>query len=403
MGYARAVALDLHDIARHVATTAGADFAFVLSQAGLLVTRDAPKDMPDRGRQKILWACPAGKSDIVHMEMPREDLVPYGGAAPVDVFAVRVEDAAILVAVMASWNDKSHVLLAIAAGAASLQEMIRDAKRVRAQKNAKAEAADRAAALPPEPAPRERPAFVPVESKGRERKSVVPAEPKAKDRTSATPNDARARDRRSTIPGEPKGKERKSALPAEAKAKDRAPSDPGRRDRASVIPRGLKDPPAKKLTKADPANAARLEALAARVQAAAKRREARARASSEPEIVMGEAPLGRETLVAIEAELPPLSPGPTPESVRVELASIGRETLMEIARFEASEKARAPSVDQPVVLDSRRTMPWVDPASVKRAVDAKAAIRGVLPPDVKVTVEDIDPDALERELTNGKR
>jgi len=401
----------------------------VLSQAGLLVTKDAPKDMPDRGRTKILWACPSGKSDIVHLEMPREDLVPFGGAAPIDVFAVRVEDAAILVAVMASWNDKSNVLLALAGGASSLQDMIRSAKRVRAQKVAAkgAEASsqavlvappaepgrkgrERSSAVPAEPARRERTSGAPAEPHRRERTSAVPAETGRRHRTSvAPPAEPHRRERTSVAPpAEPHRRERTSAVPAEAKRdrapsdpgrRDRAPSDPGRRDRASVAPRASKEAPSKKLTRPEGgANLARLEALAARVQAAAKRREARARISSEPEITMGEAPVGRETLVAIEAELPALAAGPSPESVRVELASIGRETMLEIARFEASEHVRAPTVDDPLVVQDRRTLPWVDPATLKRAADAKAAIRGISPPDVKVTVEEIDPDALEREL-----
>ena len=48
------------------------ELAFVLSQAGLLVTKDAPRDMPDRGRMKILWACPSERNgEVVHIELPR--------------------------------------------------------------------------------------------------------------------------------------------------------------------------------------------------------------------------------------------------------------------------------------------------------------------------------------------
>ncbi len=388
--------MDLHDIASQVATTSGADFAFVLSQAGLLVTRDAPRDMPDGGRTKILWACPPGKSEIAHLEMPRQELVPFGGAAPIDVFAIRVEDTAILVAVMSSWNDKGNVVLALTTGAAALGEMIRNAKHVRAQKVARqAEGGrrERASAVPAEPARRERVAVLPADGGRRGRTSVLPPEGGRRERTSALPAEPSRRDRASGAPKEPARRERTSVAPPES----------GRRERTSVLPKGPKDAAAKKAPKADAANAARLEALAARVQAAAKRREARARASSEPEITMGEALVGRETLVAIEAALPALPAGPSPESVRVELDSIGRETMLEIARFEAAEMARSPTVEEPLVVNDRRTMPWVDTASLKRTVDAKAAVRGVAPPELKVTVEEMDPDALERALRDDTK
>ncbi|MEZ4312545.1 MAG: hypothetical protein R3F14_31335 [Polyangiaceae bacterium] len=92
---------------RQVAGTAGADFAFVLSQAGLLVTRDAPRDMPDRGRMKILWACPKGKNgEVVHLEpAARDELVPRltgQGRARGCVRGARGGRTAILVAVCAT-------------------------------------------------------------------------------------------------------------------------------------------------------------------------------------------------------------------------------------------------------------------------------------------------------------
>ena len=291
----------------------------MLSQAGLLVTHDAPRDMPDRGRMKILWACPAGKNDeVTHLEMPREDLVPYGGAAPVDVFAVRVEDTAILVAVLSTWNDKSHVVLALTTGAATLGEMIRKARRARAQKSpGKKVEARKAGAV--------------------------------------------------TMPGPGARKERTSALPG-------AP----RRDRTSSLPKAPKE--------------------------AAAPKKARPRAGSEPEITVGEASVGRETLYAIEAALPRAAPGPAPEAVRVQLDSVGRETMLEIERIEAAQIPRAPSVEEPLVVADRRTLPWVDTAAaLKRTVDARVAARAAAAPDVKVSVEELDPEALESALRDERR
>lgn len=433
--------MDLHDIANQVAKTSGADFAFVLSQAGLLVTRDAPHNMPDSGRMKILWACPRGKSDIVHLELPREQLVPFGGAAPIDVFAVRVEDTAILVAVMASWNDKSNVVLALTAGAASLAEMIRKAKRVRAQKVAAKKQAegtrrDRASTLPEESPRRERSSTLPGESPRRERSSTLPGESPRRERSSKLPAEPR-RERSSKLPPEPARRDRASALPkapkeAAAKGIRFMPSDsPEAAARArGEAPTSAREPVSSKrrtgegkgrassepeIVIGEDAAVGRETMIAIEMDfhrsatlpgepPSSKRRtgEGKARGSSEPEIRVGEAPVGRETLVAIETDLHRPA-GPTPEAVRVELVSIGRETLADIARAEAAEIARSPTVEEPLVVLDRRTLPWVDPSAIKRAIDASAKARAVAPPEVKVAIEELDPDALERALRDEKR
>ncbi len=319
----------------------------MLSQAGLLVTHDAPRDMPDRGRMKILWACPAGKNgEVTHLEMPREDLVPYGGAAPVDVFAVRVEDTAILVAVLSTWNDKGHVVLALTSGAATLGEMIRKARRARAQKSAvKKVEARKAGAV--------------------------------------------------TMPGAGARKERTSALPG-------AP----RRERTSSLPRAPKETVAPK--KARPRTGSEPEITVGEAPVGRETLIAieatRPRAGSEPEITVGEAPVGRETLYAIEAALPRAAPGPAPEAMRVQLDSVGRETMLEIERIEAAQAPRAPSVEEPLVVADRKTLPWVDTAAaLKRTVDARVAARAAAPPDVKVSVEELDPEALESALRDERR
>ena len=436
-----------------MATTAGADFAFVLSQAGLLVTRDAPRDMPDRGRLKILWACPAGRSgEVAHLEMPREDLVPFGGAAPIDVFATRVEDAAILVVVMSTWNDKANVVLALTAGAAQLAEMIRGAKKARAQKVAGKKPVEarkeRASAVPAEartdratvpfdlvrknePARRERTTvpFEPAQRDGsskRERTSALPAEGK-RERAHVSPA-AVARRERTTLPfdfgrrDEPVKRERTSALPAE----------PAKRERTSALPKAPKEPAAAKKAARPRASSEpeitvgeasigretmlAIEAFRPRVSSepeitvgeAPVGRETlaaieafRPRASSEPEITVGEASVGRETMSAIEAALPRPQPGPAPEAVRVQLDSISRESMLEVERTEASQRGR-PTVDEPLVTE-RRTLPWVDsPAALKRTIEAREAARGVAPPEVKLGVEEIDPEVLEQALREGR-
>ncbi len=384
-----------------MATTAGADFAFVLSQAGLLVTHDAPRDMPDRGRMKILWACPAGKSgEVAHVEMAREDLVPFGGAAPIDVFATRVEDTAILVAVMSSWNDKGTVVLALTAGAAQLAEMIRKAKKDRAQKSTAKKVAgarkERASALPAEPVRKERAGVAPVE--GRRERTTIPFEPVRKERTSAVP--AEGRRERTTLPFEPLKRERVSWLPKKP-VRPRIPSEPEieigeaevGRETMLVLdafrPRARSEP---EIT-VGVAEVGRETMLALEAF--------RPRERSEPEITVGEADVGRETLVAIDASLPRSKAGPAPDGMRVQLDSISRESMLEVERIESSRRGR-PTVDEPLVTE-RRTLPWVDsPASLKRTMEAREAARGAAAPDVKLGVEEMDPEALEQALREGR-
>jgi hypothetical protein len=371
------VHVDLHDIARQVATTAGADFAFVLSQSGLLLTRDAPRDMPDQGRMKILWACPAGRSgEVVHLDMPRQDLVPFGGAAPIDVFAVRVEDAAVLVAVMATWNDKGHVMVALTDGAAQVAELIRDAKKGRTAKTPPKKAArrDRAGAVPAEPK---------RETKRGDRTSAVPAEPKRGERTSALPRPP------------------KEGAAAKKPARPRIPSEPEIEVGEAEVGRETM----LVLDAFQPQRGSQPEIEVGEVEVGRETMLAleafRPRRRSEPEIEVGEAEVGRETLFAIDAALPRPKPGPAPEGMRVQLDSISRESMLEVERLEASQRGR-PTVDEPLVTE-RRTLPWVDsPASLKRTLDAREAARAAAPPEVNLGVEEMDPDALEQALREGR-
>jgi hypothetical protein len=338
--------------------------------------------MPERGRMKILTACPTDQNgQVAHLEMPREELVPYGGAAPIDVFAIRVEDTAILALVTASWHNKRNVMNALAAGATTLGEMIRKAKRLRAQKTGTRKG---------------------TEAPKRERLSSLPGEPKA-----AEPK----RERLSSLPGEPK-RERLSSLPGEPK-----------RERLSSLPGEPKRGPSKKLPRAEPPPLPRAasrrrssepdivlgEAAVGRETLAAiepflPRASEDERPSSAPEIVLGEATVGRETLVAIEGMQRPVAPGPTPLSVRVQLDSIGRETLAEIHHIEVQMTRRGPTVDEPLVKQERSTLPWVDgPEALKRAVDAKAAARGIMPPELKVKVVEMDPETQDLALREKKR
>lgn len=429
---ASCVNLDLHDIARRVAKAAGADFAFVLSQAGLLVTKDAPRDMPDRGRMKILWACPAGKNnEVVHIELPRDDLVPFGGAAPVDAFAMRVEDTAILVAIVPTWHDKSNVVLAITEGATQIAAMIRAARRVRTQKGAVKKA--------PEPK-RERPAAAPTEGR-RERTTIpfepmragpqLPPEPSGRSdreapgarrerttipfeparRTSVAPVASGKRERPSVLPPAGAKRERSSALPKAPReaAVKKAPRKAGARGSSPEIEIGEAEVGRETMLALEPFRPRRSSEPEIEVGVTEAGRETmaiidahRPRGRSEPDIILGEAEVGRETLVAIDAALPRPKPGPAPEGVRIQIDSISRESLLEVQLLEAAQRGR-PTVDEPLVTE-RRTLPWVDsPEALKRTVEAREIARAAAPPDVKVRVEEVDPEALGRSAREGKK
>ena len=121
------------DVIERVRAAAGADFAFILTQRGRLVTRDAPADMPEVGRERLVAASREidAEHGVAEVEMPREELVPYGGAAPVDVFVAVAGEQAVVCVVMATWADKKHVFPAIADGLESLEPMIASAAKRR--------------------------------------------------------------------------------------------------------------------------------------------------------------------------------------------------------------------------------------------------------------------------------
>ena len=54
-------------------------------------------------------------------------------------------------------------------------------------------------------------------------------------------------------------------------------------------------------------------------------------------------------------------------------------------------------------MTERRTLPWVDsPAALKRTMEAREAARGAAAPEVKLGVEEMDPEALEQALREGR-
>jgi hypothetical protein len=115
----------LDQISDGVCEASGADFAFILTRKGRLATRNAPENMPLSGRQQLVAMAERllGAGGIAHQPMPREALVPYGGAAPVDVYvAARAE--AILCVVLATYSAQHEVGPALVAGLDELDALM---------------------------------------------------------------------------------------------------------------------------------------------------------------------------------------------------------------------------------------------------------------------------------------
>lgn len=116
----------LDPITDRVRVVAGADFAFVLTRRGRLVTKNAPQDMPEEGRKGIVELAEellrTGQA-FAHCEMPREAIVPFGGAAPVDLY-VAPREHAILCVVMATFAPQDNVGPAVSEGLAALDELL---------------------------------------------------------------------------------------------------------------------------------------------------------------------------------------------------------------------------------------------------------------------------------------
>jgi hypothetical protein len=141
----------LDDIADRACAEAGADFAFVLSRRGRLVTQNAPKDMPDAGRGAIAALGEellAARRGFGHLEIPRQDLVPYGGAAPVDVY-VAARPEAILCVVMATYAPQNEVGGAVSRAVIVLDALLEEAQEKRAKKRGKSRPPSKGSTLPP--------------------------------------------------------------------------------------------------------------------------------------------------------------------------------------------------------------------------------------------------------------
>jgi hypothetical protein len=346
--------------------------------------------MPQEGRSRIVEAALSLRDGDLfgHVELPREDLVPYGGAAPVDVY-FGVASEALLCVVMPTWADSRDVLPALEAG---LQELAGPAGETACdEERSGLDASVERAALRPRldaPPPSSRRPGLDIREPPPSTRSHPPVlEPPSSGPAAAAPPSPPAR-KRGAMAGlmalAAAGPVRSLARPAIAQ--DNAP-DPGAQRPQSSLPE------------------IRLgEATLGRESLAAIERELGIARPSLPDIRVGAAPIGRETLGAIEDEAHHAArPGSAPEAMRVELSSISRESLLEIAAEEARQATLGPRLSMPLILQQRGTQPWVEaPQDTKRAVDAARRARNQLPPELELEIVEPDTEVFEAALQDRR-
>jgi hypothetical protein len=332
----------VEQIVEQVRASAGADFAFVLTRKGRLVTYRAPRDMPEEGRNRLVRAARPllGTGRIAELTLPREELVPYGGAAPVDIYVGVAADQAIVCVVMASWADRSRATPALTAGLEAIEPLLRrglpagrragDAGPVKGSPWV----GERRTTLPP-------PSFVPGPSSGA---FLLP--------------------RPESLPEIHVGEAELGRLSLIAVHHEADPSAS-----SPEISYG--------------------DGELGRQSMVAVRRELYG-ASSAPEIILtGEVSLGRESLAAIDHEIRP-RPASSPDSIRVDLVSM-------------PDLGSAAAQAGPGVA-GRGTMPWVEtPGDTLRALDAASLARNLVPPKVTLKLEEADEGVLEATRTEMSR
>jgi hypothetical protein len=272
------------------------------------------------------------------VSLPREDLVPFGGAAPVDVYIAVAAEHAIVCVVMASWAEQRAVTPSLKAGIDVIEPILLQASKRRGKGG----------------------------KRMREALRTLP------DSRAATTGRTK---RASTLP--PAAKRRGAMAGLVSLTGSGAAASSLARRPAPVIKSASEAPPSW-------------------------------RTSSTPTIDVGEAAVGRETAIAIDADErrgmgPPLgSPLASAPDVRVELVSMGRATDLDLRREEAARMqslADARPSDPVLPSTDRMTQPWVEPAAdAKRSVDAARGERKVAAPRVTLRLEDADGEVFEAML-----
>jgi hypothetical protein len=394
----------LEQIVEQIRAAAGADFAFVLTRKGRLVTHRAPRDMPDAGRDRLVRAAKPllGTERVLEVPMPREELVPYGGAAPIDVYIGVVNEQAVVCVVMASWADKMRVAPALEAGMKVIAPLLRRGLP--------------ATRRTPDVEPAKGSPYVPDRTSSPPPSIDRTSSPPSSDRMSAPPESGPYVNlRASLIPEVPKPRRNsdveitlgQATLGRESLVAVRRDAAQGGSAPEIIIGEAPLGRESLVAIQYDAARGTSLpeiilgEAALGRESLIAVRRDA-AQGGSAPEIIVGEAALGRESLVAIHAEAERRAPAPV---ITMGHAALGRESLAAIeleggglpapTRPPSSPEAmRVELVSMPEIEHTpgdRVTLPWVEaPAAAKRAADAARLGRKLAAPHVTIRLEDED-------------
>lgn len=107
--------LTLDDLVERVRVAADAEFAFALAFDAALVTRDAPRQMPEIARKFLVSAAEdiVGKRAVGFLCLPRGDLVPYGGPGPVEIAFAVAASARIICVVTTTSARRTYVRAAM--------------------------------------------------------------------------------------------------------------------------------------------------------------------------------------------------------------------------------------------------------------------------------------------------
>jgi hypothetical protein len=368
-----------------VRATAGADFAFVLTRRGRLVTSAAPREMPEAGRMQLVEAAKplAISGDVGEVILPRQDLVPYGGAAPIDVYLGVAAEQAILCAVVPTWGEKIQAIDAVRAGLAAIEQIIVQSGR---------EPLKRRKTLAPPPATKSaHPPAKSVPPPARSAKSVPPPRGATAGLVTASGAATRASRVLEKAPVIQRAPMRSGSLPEISVGE----AVMGRETLAAVeheeserrAKKGRKAPSAPQITVG--------EGTLGRESLAAIDMEVRGKRSS-PQISIAEGTLGRESLAAIDAESGRRSPE-VRVAIRPPATSMPEAVRLELESDEDFGLRVTPLPDSP-----RATQPWVElPADAKRADDADRMGRKLSPPKVSLKLEIADEDTLDAALSEG--
>ncbi len=307
--------------------------------------------------------------------MPREELVPYGGAAPVDVHFGVAADQAILCVVMSSWVGKAMVTPALTDGVAKIEAVIAASGR--------------------EPV--------------RRRKSVPPPLGKATaglvTASGATTHAARSLERSPVIQTQrPTPRPQRGSLPQISVGT----AELGRESLAAIERDASEDRSSRPRAPSAPSIAVD-EGTLGRESLAAIDNEVRGkRRGSAPLISLGEAALGRESLAAIQRD----SEGEARQTlplISVTEGTLGRESLAAIdSEVRGKRRGSAPLISLGEAALGRESLAAIDedeerPSGVRLAIRAPATS---MPDTMRVELEslgDLEVPSTPIPLTSPRR